>query len=625
MKVREGAATVKNTKVGETHIHRLTPTPTGDNHFRTRKQTQPRSDAYPTADAITSAIASRLRGMCVGSYIYPGDTMRVLRINVAGGKEYRPIHRANGGWREGDPPLEKLPLYRGDKLNGQARYYVTEGEKAADAAASLGMVAITSAHGAESASKTDWTPAAQASEIIILPDNDTKGAKYAQAVARELLTINRALRVKILNLPGLPAKGDIVEFIEQYEDADPKALGGMVDTLADAEPLVESSALVGGLITRCASDIVTRDVEWLWPNRFVANAINLLCGMPDCGKSLLTCAIAGNVTTGRDWPMIGGVRHPCGRGSVAFIAAEDSPETTCVPRLKAAGADLSRVHFVEGIIHVDGNGAKVRDSFDIARDVNHLEQMRQQLGDLRLVVIDPLDSYLNAKVDTNVGNKVRAALWPLKDWAESRGVTIIIVHHFNKSVTFNAMDRVSGARSFGALPRSVWAAGRDDATGQTVLAPVKLNLVAQADKVSIAYTIESSPARPGVPVVCWSADPVSISATELLGGRASTKTGDAAAWLRELLTTNGAMPGKDIEAQAQEAGHNPHTLRKAREKLGIQTDPVREGKRIVRWVWRLPDSARVQCEYQVGQVGQVAPERHNQLDLLDLDEIGAKP
>jgi putative DNA primase/helicase len=403
--------------------------------------------------------------------------------------------------------------------------------------------------------------------------------------------------IRIITPPAeLPEGGDAFDFIEARDSMDSADIAANVVAMGDAaQPyhatatttdttLTATTTLTHSLIVKRASDVVVRPLTWFWPNVFVGGALNLLLGMPDVGKSVLTIDLAARTTNGTPWPPLNGQQAPNIGGSVAFLSMEDSPETTIVPRLMAAGADLSKVLIVEGVTRTDGK-ASFRDSFDIAADVGKLEQLRAENPDLRLVVIDPLDSYLNAKLDTNIGNKVRAALWPLKDWAEQSGVTIIIVHHFNKSVTTNAMDKVSGARSFGALPRSVWAVAREDGDERTIMAPIKLNLVSREDRHARAYTIKGSQLVGGQPVVAWSDESVDTTANELLGGT-SNRTDEAADWLREVLA-DGPVDSKDMQGLADKAGHAWRTIQRAKERAKVQVLQSREGDRITGWHWTL--------------------------------------
>ncbi len=101
----------------------------------------------------------------------------------------------------------------------------------------------------------------------------------------------------------------------------------------------EKAECTGALLSRCAADIAPERIEWLWPGRLARGKHTCIAGEPGTGKSQLTIAIAAAVSTAGKWP--------CGEGSaplgnVIILSAEDGAADTIIPRLLAAGADLSR-------------------------------------------------------------------------------------------------------------------------------------------------------------------------------------------------------------------------------------------------------------------------------------------
>ena len=176
---------------------------------------------YPTRREAMQAAARSVKGKPVSEWPYhDGDgneRLVVIRFDTANGKGYRPIHKNEHGWCLGDPP-EPLPLYCLPEIlsRSNATIYVCEGERAADAARSIGLTTTTSAHGALAPKQTDWTPLA-GRDVVVLPDNDGPGGEYARSVAAILLRLNPPATVRILPLPDLPESGDIVEFIETHK------------------------------------------------------------------------------------------------------------------------------------------------------------------------------------------------------------------------------------------------------------------------------------------------------------------------------------------------------------------------------------------------------------------------
>src|SRR5438477_4479859 len=87
------------------------------------------------------------------------------------------------------------------------------------------------------------------------------------------------------------------------------------------------------------------ELTWLWPKRIAAGKLTLIDGDPEQGKSLLTLDLAARVSSGKPFP---DGHSPGEPASVLLIGSEDGLKDTVVPRLRAARADLSRVHFWEG-------------------------------------------------------------------------------------------------------------------------------------------------------------------------------------------------------------------------------------------------------------------------------------
>ncbi|MEM6260201.1 MAG: DUF3987 domain-containing protein [Planctomycetota bacterium] len=190
-----------------------------------------------TLNSIVRLDASR-HGDEVGRWTYVGTDNDpvgvVVRFNTSTGKTFRPYRRTKYGWERGDP-AGKWPIYRLYEVIEADRVFIVEGEKACDTATELGFTCTTSAHGSSSAGKTDWSPLA-GKEVVILPDNDSAGEKYAEDVANRL--VGQGCVVRIVYLPDLPEHGDLVEFVTSCRDAglSDSAIRCEVERLTEVEP-----------------------------------------------------------------------------------------------------------------------------------------------------------------------------------------------------------------------------------------------------------------------------------------------------------------------------------------------------------------------------------------------------
>jgi putative DNA primase/helicase len=172
-----------------------------------------------------------------------------------------------------------------------------------------------------------------------------------------------------------------------------------------------------------AADLEMCGVDWLWPGRFALGKIGLIAGLPDMGKGQIAAFLAAAVTAGIELPCREG-NAP--QGNVIWFNAEDGERDTILPRLIAAGADPKRIHFVNSA-HVGG----VDRTFNLVTDLRLLRAKIEEIGNVVLVIIDPVSAYLGVgKVDGRSATDVRGVLSPLKDMAEELHIAVIGIAHF---------------------------------------------------------------------------------------------------------------------------------------------------------------------------------------------------
>jgi len=106
--------------------------------------------------------------------------------------------------------------------------FIPEGEKDVDHVVSLGLTATCNSGGAGKWMPT-YSEALRGRKVCILPDNDTAGQAHAQKVAVALAGI--AAKIRILNLPNLPPKGDVSDWIEAGGTRE-----GLIGMVEKAEP-----------------------------------------------------------------------------------------------------------------------------------------------------------------------------------------------------------------------------------------------------------------------------------------------------------------------------------------------------------------------------------------------------
>jgi putative DNA primase/helicase len=347
------------------------------------------------------------------------------------------------------------------------------------------------------------------------------------------------------------------------------------------------------LITQRASDVQIEPVAWLWPGRIALGKLTLIAGQAGLGKSQMSLAVAAAVTTGGEWPC-GEGRSP--RGSVIVLSAEDGAADTVVPRLMAAGADCERVRLVTAVQD------QHRRTFDLSVDFALLETEITRIGDVRLVIIDPISSYLGAGVDSHVNAAVRRVLEPVSEFAARLGVAIVAITHPPKVTGTAAINRFIGSIAFVAAARAAFMVTRDaEDEGRRFFLPVKNNLAATGQ--GLAFRLEQrivGDESKGIVAssVVWDGEPVAISVDQALQATdagSDHRSATAEDFLLDLLGGGGEVAAVEIKREAQDAGIAWATVRRAQKRLGIK--PVRHAESgdglggRGRWYWSLPTGA----------------------------------
>jgi hypothetical protein len=324
------------------------------------------------------------------------------------------------------------------------------------------------------------------------------------------------------------------------------------------------------------SSVRARPVEWLWPGWLPLGKLCDLSGDPGLSKSTLLLDLAARVTTTGVMP--DGSRGIT--GGVCLMSAEDGLEDTIQPRLRAAGADLSRVGFFE---------AYNREPLLLPDHIDRIE-VRLRDYDARLLLIDPLVAFLaQARSD----QEVRKCLHPVKLLAERLRCTVLWLRHLSKRGGPKAIYRGSGHVSIIGAARSGLLVGPDaNDPAARVLAHAKSNLAPR--QRSLTYALEDV-AEFGCCRVKWGA-PSDLSADDLCDPltrkekeareNSLSKLDAAAEFLREALR-GGPRAVEDLKDEAKVLGLAWATVRRAVKALGVLTRYPHQTAG--RYEWSLPN------------------------------------
>lgn len=178
----------------------------------------------------------------------------------------------------------------------------------------------------------------------------------------------------------------------------------------------------------CASDIPYEPPKWLIAPYFQRGKGTMIQAEPGTGKTAFMCAIAAHVSTGT--PLLGiPVEHP---GNVLICSVEDDLPVLR-GRLEASGADLRKCFLL-----TSGNGITFN-----SPEVEGLLKLRK----IKLVIFDPFQAFVGAKVDMNRSNETRPVLDNLFEMCQRNDCACAIVAHTGKAVG----DKSSVYRALGSV------------------------------------------------------------------------------------------------------------------------------------------------------------------------------
>jgi len=369
----------------------------------------------------------------VAAYDYCDETGKLLfQVCRLDPKTFRQ-RRPNGkGWEWSITGTRLVPyrlpeLFAAAKSNNgaTARVYIVEGEKDVDRLTRQWGLTATTNPGGAGKWHAEYNKHFAGFDVVILPDNDDAGRKHAQDVAANLYSV--AASVRILELPGLPVKGDVSDWLDHNADATQSDFETLVE---NAEPFMPQAACFS-LVS--AAELVARQFKeprWAVP-QMIAEGLAILAGKPKTGKSWAALDFAVAVAGG--YPALGNIA--CEQGDVLLLALEDN-DRRLHQRLKAV---------------LQGQPAPA--ALQIATrwrraDEGGLDDLRAWLKTrprARLVVIDTLQMIRGARAKNDgVYADDYQAVGALKAIADESNVPFLVVHHLRKEAAGDPLESVSG-------------------------------------------------------------------------------------------------------------------------------------------------------------------------------------
>ncbi len=304
-------------------------------------------------------------------------------------------------------------------------------------------------------------------------------------------------------------------------------------------------------------DIVSKSVRWFWYPYIPLGKITIVQGDPGEGKTTFILSLLSILSKGEKLPCSDTVIY----GNAIYQNTEDDNEDTIKPRLERHGADCSKICFLNkktGTISFED---------DLKKAVIE--------ANAKILVLDPIQSFIGDNIDINRANIVRPRMNKLKELAESTGCSVILVGHLNKNSSGKANYRGLGSIDFSAAARSVLAIGKPvDNPNVRVMVQQKNNLGPIGE--SLGFTLCDG-------IVNWIGS-YDITADELFSSspcdKDNSKIVEAGIIISDILE-NGEKPCKEIIETAALAGIGKRTLMAAKANMNIVSVKRADG-----WYWK---------------------------------------
>jgi putative DNA primase/helicase len=332
------------------------------------------------------------------------------------------------------------------------------------------------------------------------------------------------------------------------------------------------------IVAVSADTIQPERMGWVWRDRIPDEAISWILGQPNNAKSLLTIEIAACATTGRQWP--DGTENTMGAVDVLMLCFEDSLSKQVVPRLIAAGADLTRIKFLDRKsfrTHLDGDPEPAKKGLDLSEHLPILLDIMKANPQFKLIIVDPIrDIFGKARMTHD--NEVGPVLADLIEFCEKAHVAFVGVVHVPKHQNNSAVEKIAGGSAVAASAKSAFMLSRDpdsDDKHHHVMTMVKWNYTGKTGGIkysTVPATVDHKGVQIEIAKIEWGETTDIIADDVLKAQNAKPMERDRQADKCEafLMTflKSGPRRSPDVYDTAKQLGFGDTTVKRALKAIG---------------------------------------------------------
>lgn len=372
---------------------------------------------------------------------------QVLRFDAP--KDFRPrVPGGKGGYLRGLPQSVRRVLYRlQEVLSAQSEgkaVYIVEGEKDADGLrAAFGLVATCNVGGAGKW-RDEYGESLRDADCTILPDNDAPGRKHAQEVAGSLY--GRARSVRIVELPNLPDKGDVSDWL--LAGGTLVELESLVQATPDWTPAAGTSARPLALSWRELSMLSFPETEKII-FELERGEVGMLIAATNVGKSTLALNLALTLACGGRFAPLVPKRGPArrvllidGETRQARLRRDIEHMLAGWPPCERAPVDCNLHIIAES--HVGGDPLTLSNPAHMAAVTNYARDFTADL-----IIVDTFSALFTVFNENDNAEMSRRVMLPLGTLASAADAGVLLLHHLGKQ-SEGAQQSVSAYRGRGA-------------------------------------------------------------------------------------------------------------------------------------------------------------------------------
>lgn len=306
-------------------------------------------------------------------------------------------------------------------------------------------------------------------------------------------------------------------------------------------------------------EVQAEEIEWLWYPYIPYGKITIIQGDPGDGKSTVAINLSSVVSNGQPMPL---ERESMEPKAVVYQNSEDGASDTIVPRLKACGANLDKVAYIDETNTVIELGDE------------RLEKVIEETG-ARVVILDPIQAYWGESTDMNRASSIRPILNQLARLAQRKRCAIIMIGHMTKG-NGKGLYRGLGSIDIAAAARSVLLVARlKNQPEVRILAHVKSNLAPLGE--SIVFSVNSKSAITWMRKSKLTAEQILEESYEEQG----SKMDRAMSIIKECMKS-GECSANVVQNQCIDQGIAKRTVNEAKAKLNIISVKRKDG-----WYWKI--------------------------------------